>query len=202
MYPKVLVIASVSFLYFVNAKKINYLVPCALLLILAAEILYVLDFKKYFRAINIIASVYYCLNMILLWESIQKVKIRLKRIFTLQLLITMALIVYVVYSVADMVSLSVVKDRLYLNILIVLFVLFIGFCYYIYLNSRTIVSSSLMIAASCFLIVNILTILNKLYVHLDIFVVITNVLQFFGHCFLVKFFIEQHKLKPDSVEYF
>jgi len=178
------------------------LVPLALLLILVAEILYVLDFKKYFRAINIIASVYYCLNMILLWESIQKVKIRLKRIFTLQLLITMALIVYVVYSVADMVSLSVVEDRLYLNVLIVLFVSFIGFCYYIYLNSRTIVSSSLMIAASCFLIVNILGILNKLYVHLDVFVVITTVLQFFGHSFLIKFFVEQHNLKPDSVEYF
>ncbi|WP_299440506.1 hypothetical protein [uncultured Aquimarina sp.] len=202
IYSKTLVVSAVSFFYVVEVKKVNYLVLLALLLILIAEILSVIDFKGYFRVINILASFYYSLNMILLWKSLQKVKIQLKRIFTIQLVITMVLIVYVVYSVADMISVNISNDQLYLNILIVLFVLFIGFCYYIYLNSKTVVSSSLMIAASCFLIVNIVTILNKLYVYLDVFVVITNVLQLFGHYFLIKFFIEQNDLKPDSVEFF
>ncbi|MFD2561774.1 hypothetical protein [Aquimarina rubra] len=202
IYSKTLVIISVCFLYLVEVKKINYLVPIALLLVLTSEILSVIDFKGYFRPINILMSFYYTLNLVLLWKSLQKVKIQLKKVFTVQLGITMGLIIYVVYSVADMISLNIDNDQLYLNILIVLFILFIGFCYYIYLNSKTVVSSSLMIAASCFLIVNILTILNKLYIHLDIFVVITNVLQFFGHYFLIKFFIEQDNLKPDNVEFF
>ncbi|MDH7448262.1 hypothetical protein [Aquimarina sp. 2201CG14-23] len=114
----------------------------------------------------------------------------------------MSLIIYVVYSVQDMISLNINEDGLYLNVFIVLFILFIGICYYIYLNSKTVVSSSLMIAASCFLIVNIMTVLNKLYVYLDIFVVISNVLQVFGHYFLIKFFIEQKDLKPNNVEFF
>ncbi|WP_298315424.1 hypothetical protein [uncultured Aquimarina sp.] len=202
IYTKTLIVCSVSFFYVVEVEKINYLVLVALLLILSAEILSVIDFKKHFRVINILSSLYYILNMILLWKSLQKVKIQFKKIFTLQLAITMGLITYVVYSVADMISLNVNDDQVYLNILIVLFILFIGFCYYIYLNSRTVVSSSLMIAASCFLIVNILTVLNKLYVYLDIFVVITNVLQVFGHYFLIKFFIEQKDLKPNNVEFF
>ncbi|WP_378172923.1 hypothetical protein [Aquimarina sp. SS2-1] len=202
VYSKSLVIISVCVFYLVEAQKIYYLVPVALLLVLSAEILSVIDFKRYFRIITIIMSCYYILNLLLLWKSMQKVKIQLKKIFTIQLWITMGLIVYVVYSVADMISIDVNDDQLYLNILIVLFILFIGFCYYIYLNSKTVVSSSLMIAGSCFLIVNILTILNKLYIHLDIFVVITNVLQFFGHYFLIKFFIEQDNLKPDSLEFF
>jgi len=202
VHSKALVVSAVSFFYVVEVKKINYLVLLALLLVLIAEILSVIDFKGYFRMINVLASFYYLLNMILLWKSLQKVKIQLKRIFTVQLVVTMGLIIYVVYSVADMISINVSDDQLYLNILIVLFIVFIGFCYYIYLNSRTVVSSSLMIAASCFLIVNIVTILNKLYVYLDIFVVITNVLQFFGHYFLIKFFIEQNDLKPDNVEFF
>ncbi|SEM11998.1 hypothetical protein SAMN04487910_4167 [Aquimarina amphilecti] len=202
VYSKTLVIFSISFFYFVKVKRVNYLVIVALLLVLAAEVLSVIDFKKYFRIINILMSFYYCLNMMLLWKSLKKVKIQFKRIFTAQLAITMGLITYVVYSVADMISLNVGEDQLYLNILIILFIFFIGFCYYIYLNSKTVVSSSLMIAASCFLIVNILTILNKMYVYLDIFVVITNVLQLFGHYFLVKFFVEQEDLKPDDVEFF
>ncbi|WP_299251545.1 hypothetical protein [uncultured Aquimarina sp.] len=202
IYAKPLVICSVSFFYVVGVDKINYLVLVALLLILSAEILSVIGFKKYFRVINVLGSLYYILNMILLWKSMQKVKIQLKKIFTLQLAITMGLIVYVVYSVADMISLNISNDQVYLNVLIVLFIFFIGFCYYIYLNSKTVVSSSLMIAASCFLIVNILTVLNKLYVYLDVFVVITNVLQVFGHYFLIKFFIEQKDLKPNNVEFF
>ncbi len=202
IYSKTLVVCSVSFYYIVEVVRINYLVLVAMLLVLTAEILSVIDFKGYFRIINIVASIYYCLNMILLWESLQKVKIQIKKIFTLQLLITMGLIIYVVYSVADMISINVIDDQLYLNILIVFFISFIGFCYYIYLNSKTVVSSSLMIAASCFLIVNILTTLNKLYIYLDIFVVIINVLQLFGHYFLVKFFIEQKDLKPDNIEFF
>ncbi|WP_298541043.1 hypothetical protein [uncultured Aquimarina sp.] len=202
IYTKPLVVCSVSFFYVVEVERVNFLVLVALLLILSAEILSVIDFKTHFRIINILGSLYYILNMILLRKSLQKVKIQLKKIFTLQLAITMGLITYVVYSVADMISLNIDDDQVYLNIFIVLFILFIGFCYYIYLNSRTVVSSSLMIAASCFLIVNILTVLNKLYVYLDIFVVITNVLQVFGHYFLIKFFIEQEDLKPNNVEFF
>ncbi|AXT54784.1 hypothetical protein J8L88_18230 [Aquimarina sp. MMG015] len=202
VYTKTLVVISLSFFYLVAAKKIRYLVLIALMIVLISEVLSVIDFKKYFRVINVLMSFYYCFNMMLLWKSLKKVKIQLKRIFTIQLGITMSLITYVVYSVADMISLNVGDDQFYLNILIILFILFIGFCYYIYLNSKTVVSSSLMIAASCFLIVNILTILNKMYVYLDVFVVITNVLQLFGHYFLVKFFVEQEDLKPDDVEFF
>lgn len=202
VYTKTLVVFSVFLIYISRVDKIQYLVILGLLFVLTSEILAVLDFKKYFRIINILMSLYYCFNILLLRKSLKRIRIQFKKIFTIQLLITMGLITYVIYSVADMISVSILQDQLYLNVFIVLFILFIGLCYYIYLNSRTVISYSLMVAASSFLIVNIITVLNKLYIHLDVFVVFSNVLQVFGHYFLIKFFIEQNDLKPNTVEFF
>lgn len=202
VYSKTLVVSSVFFIYVTKVDKIQYLVIFGLLFVLISEILAVMDFKKYFRIINVLMSLYYCFNILLLRKSLKRIKIQFKKIFTVQLLITMGLITYVIYSVADMISGSISQDQLYLNVFIVLFILFIGLCYYIYLNSRTVISYSLMVAASSFLIVNIITVLNKLYIHLDVFVILSNVLQVFGHYFLIKFFIEQKDLKPNTIEFF
>ncbi len=202
VYTKTLVVSSVFLIYVSKVERIQYLVVLGLLFVLISEILAVIDFKKYFRIINVLMSLYYCFNILLLRKSLKRIKIQFKKIFTIQLLITMGLISYVIYSVADMISGSISEDQLYLNVFIVLFILFIGLCYYIYLNSRTVISYSLMVAASSFLIVNIITVLNKLYIHLDVFVILSNVLQVFGHYFLIKFFIEQNDLKPNTVEFF
>ncbi len=202
VYTKTLVVSSVFLIYVSKVERIQYLVILGLLFVLISEILAVIDFKKYFRIINVLMSLYYCFNILLLRKSLKRIKIQFKKIFTIQLLITMGLISYVIYSVADMISGSISEDQLYLNVFIVLFILFIGLCYYIYLNSRTVISYSLMVAASSFLIVNIITVLNKLYIHLDVFVILSNVLQVFGHYFLIKFFIEQNDLKPNTVEFF
>ncbi|MBQ4821181.1 hypothetical protein [Aquimarina sp. MMG016] len=114
----------------------------------------------------------------------------------------MTLITYVLVTVANLISPAVNEHSLVLNILVVFFAIFIGVCYYIYLNSKTVTSYSLMVAASCFLIVNIVTALHRLYVPLDVFPVITNLLQISGQFFLVKFFIEQHNLVPSGKDYF
>ncbi|KAA1247070.1 hypothetical protein [Aquimarina sp. RZ0] len=202
LYTKPLVIVSLSILYLVKTKKVQYLVLFTMLLIMIAEILTMKDFIGYFREINSILIVYYCLNMILLWKSLQTIKIQLEKVFTVQMIIAMGLIIYIIYEVADIILPSINENQLYLNLLIVCFISFIGCCYYIYLNSKTIISSSLVVAASCFFIVNIIIALNKLYIYLEIFVLISNVLQIFGQFFLIKFFIEQDDLILENDEYF
>ncbi|GAA4274644.1 hypothetical protein GCM10022258_39400 [Aquimarina gracilis] len=114
----------------------------------------------------------------------------------------MALIGYVLYSVVELIKPQIREQSSFLAMLIVSFTAFIGVCYYIYLNSKTVVSYSLMVAASCFLISNIVTALNRFYIYLDVFTVITTVVQIFGQFFLIKFFIEQHELTPNEDDYF
>ncbi len=204
VFLKPFVVISLCFLYVVKAKKINYLVLLTMLLIMISEILTMKDFSKHFVGITIFLSIHYILDIVLLFKSLQKIRIRLKKIFTAQLIITMILIIYVVLSVAELIMPipSVGENKVFLNVLIICFVLFIGCCYYIYLNSRTIVSYSLMVTASCFLISNILTALDKLYVSVEVFTIMSNLLQISGEFFLIKFFIEQHKLMPNGEDYF
>ncbi|MCK8523993.1 hypothetical protein M0D21_20620 [Aquimarina sp. D1M17] len=202
IFLKPVVLLLLSAIYILRAEHKNALVLIAMGVILVAEVLSMKDFIRYFRVLNVLLSVYYLLNIILLWKSLKKIKIRLNKVFTVQLIITMALIVYVLASVAGLILPSVYDDRMYLVILILFFTVFVCSCYYIYLNSKTVVSSSLMVAASCFLIVNIITALYKLYVFLEVFMVIGNLLQVFGQFFLVKFFIEQHKLTPNEEDFF
>ncbi|SHJ04324.1 hypothetical protein [Aquimarina spongiae] len=196
------VILTLCFIYLIKSQDKRILVLLAMLVILIAEVLTMKDFIGYFRLLNVLLSIYYLLNIILLWESLKKIKIKLNKVFTVQLLITMGLITYVLSSVAGLILPSVREDRMFLFVLILFFASFIGICYYIYLNSKTVISSSLMVAASCFLIVNIITALYKLYVFLEVFVIIANLLQVFGQFFLIKFFIEQRELTPNGEDFF
>ncbi len=202
IYFKPPVILSLCLLYFINAEHKNYLVLSSLLLVLICEILFLQDYLGNFKLLHILLSIYYCLNIILLWKSLQVVKIQFKKVLTIQLLISMTLIAYILFSVAELILPQVNDHSTVLMMLIFFFGLFIGVCYYIYLNSKTVVSYSLMVAASCFLIVNIVAALNRLYVSLEIFPIITTMLQISGQFFLVKFFIEQHKLMPNGEDYF
>ncbi len=202
IFCKPFVVLSLCFIYIVKTEKINFLVLFTMLLVMVSEILTMRDFSGYFGIIVIFLSIHYSVNMIILWKSLQKVKIKLKKIFTVQLMITMILITYVVLSVSELITPAVHEHMVFLNVLIICFVLFIGLCYYIYLNSRTVISYSLMVAASCFLISNILTALDKLYISIDVFTVMSNLLQISGEFFLIKFFLEQHKLVSNEEDYF
>ncbi len=202
IYFKPFVIITLGLLYLANTENKNYVVLTSLFLLLICEILFLQDYLGNFEILHVLLSIYYALNIGLLWKSLQLIKIKLKKIFTLQLLISMALIIYVLYSVAQLILPRVDDHHVVLIMLIFFFSLFIGVCYYIYLNSKTIISYSLMVAASCFLIVNILAALNRLYVSIEVFSIINNLLQIFGQFFLVKFFIDQHKLLPNEEDYF
>ncbi len=204
IFFKPFVVLSLCFVYIVKAKNINYLVLFTMIMVMISEIFTMKDFSKYFGILVLFLSVHYVVNMVIIWRSLQKVKISLKKIFTTQLIITMILIIYVVLSVAELIMPipSVSENKVFLNVLIICFVSFIGCCYYIYLNSRTVISYSLMVTASCFLISNILTALDKLYVSIEIFTIMSNILQISGEFFLIKFFIEQDKLEPNGNDYF
>ena len=202
IYVKPLVIVALGLLYVVNAKYKNYLVLLSLVLALICETLFFQDYVGNFVVLHILLSMYYALNVILLWKSLQLIKIRFKKIFTGQLIVLMILVAYVLYSVAELIMPQISDHSIALIVLIVFFTLFIWVCYYIYLNSRMVISYSLMIAASCFLLVNIIVALDRLYVSVEVFSIITTFLQITGQFFLIKFFMEQHELKPNEEEYF
>jgi len=202
IYFKPPVIISLGILYLVNAEHRNFGVILSLILIIICEVLFLQDYLGNFELLHILFSCYYLLNIILLWKSLKVIKIQFKKVVTLQLIVSMLLIGYVLYTVAHLILPQVNDHVVVLIVLIFFFAVFIGVCYYIYLNSKTVVGYSLMVAASCFLIVNIVTALNRLYIYLEIFPVITTVLQICGQFFLIKFFIERHKLMPNNEEYF
>jgi len=143
--------------------------------------------------INSVLALYYVLNIILLSRSLSFVKIEWNSMLIMQLFVTMALLVYILYSVISLVLPLVQDFQLYLMVLSICFALFLGVCYYIYIATRTILSAALMVAASCFLIVNVVTILNEIYMPLGIFAILTHVLQIVGQFFLIKFLMAEKK---------
>ena len=202
IFVKPFVIILLCCIYLIDNHKKNYLVPFSLLVIGVAEVFSVLDFSGYFNVLNVILTIYYIINLLILRKSLTVVKIKLKKILTGQLIISMILIGYVLYAVTNLIlPYTFFGVNIYLYILLFFFMIFIGVCFYIYLNSKTIVSSSLMVAASCFLIVNITMALNEMYINLVIFPLIINLLQIIGQFFLVKFYKDQDKLTPDG-DYF
>ena len=202
IFVKPFVIILLCYIYFIDNHKKNYLIPFSLLLIGVAEVFSVLDFSKYFNVLNIILTVYYIINLMVLRKSLIVIKIKLKKILTGQLIISMILIGYVLYAVTNLIlPYTFFGVNIYLYVLLFFFLVFIGVCFYIYLNSKTIVSSSLMVAASCFLIVNITMALNEMYINIAVFPLIINLLQIIGQFFLVKFYKDQDKLTPDG-DYF
>ncbi len=199
---KPLFIIILSYIYILNSEKVNYFVLVSMLILMITKIFVLLDFGKYFKYITILYALHYIINIFLLWESVLLVKMQVKKFFTAQLLITMILIGYVLYSATNLIIPSIVNDQVYLIVFVICFMLFISFCYYIYLNSKTVVSSSLMVAASCFLIVNTVMAVNEFYIQIQIFAIMASILQMFGEFFLIKFFTEQQHLSPYDEEYF
>ncbi|RZS92614.1 hypothetical protein EV197_2752 [Aquimarina brevivitae] len=199
IFVKPVVLVALCFFYLIRKESINYLVPLVLLIMGVAEVLSATNFEKFFKFSTLLLSINYLINLVLLRKSLLKIKIQLKKVFTGQLVITMILIIYVLYAVTSLIlPLDSQLSRIFLYLLLFCFTIFLGACFYIYLNSKTVVSSSLMVAASCFLIVNITMALNEMYIYLRIFPFIINSLQIVGQFFLIKFYIDQHKLKPNS----
>jgi len=135
IYVKPLVILSLTLLYILNAKKVNHLVVLSLPLILVCEIIFLKGYLENFVILHILLSAYYALNIAVLWKSLRRIKIKFRKVFTLQLAISMILITYVLFSVAQLILPQVSDHILVLIMLIIFFALFIGVCYYIYLNS-------------------------------------------------------------------
>lgn len=193
VYVKPFVLLMLSVIYFSTVQKKDYLFLLSIILIMMAEILSVKDFSNFFPVINGVLALYYVLNIILLSRSLSFVKIEWNSMLIMQLFVTMTLLVYILYSVISLVLPLVQDFQLYLMVLSICFTLFLGVCYYIYIATRTILSAALMVAASCFLIVNVVTILNEIYMPLGIFAILTHVLQIVGQFFLIKFLMAEKK---------
>ena len=78
------VILTLCFIYLIKSRDKRVLVLLATLVVLIAEVLTMKDFIGYFRLLNVLLSVYYLLNIILLWGSLKKIKIKLNKVFTVQ----------------------------------------------------------------------------------------------------------------------
>lgn len=200
-FTKPLTLIALMLYYVVHVDKINVVVLLSVVLILITEIFARLDFLAFFQQITFLISIYYMVISILLWKSLKKLKLTFKNVLSLQLVVTMSLILYLFYAVTKLILPKIFLYQWHLLGVIVSFTIFLGVAYYIYLNSKAEVSYAIMIAASCFLIVNILTTLNELYVYVEIFYLIIVLLQLIGQFFLIRFFITQDKLKPNSDDF-
>ncbi|TYP72277.1 hypothetical protein [Aquimarina intermedia] len=187
--------------YTIHVGKIDVFVIISILLILVTETYAHRNFLLFFEEITYLISLYYLVTTALLWKSLRKLKLTFKNVLSLQLVVTMSLILYLFYAVTNLILPKISLYQWHLLGVIISFTIFLGVSYYIYLNSKAVVSHAIMVAASCFLIVNILTTLNELYVYVEVFYLIIILLQLLGQFFLIRFFITQDQLQPNTDDF-
>ncbi len=198
LYFKPMIPLSLILLYVNSVKKINFLFPVSLLVLAITNIFVSLDFVRYYDVIAILITSYYLLCVFLSREFISKQDIKLNKLTSPPVVISIILIVYVMFSIAEL-ALPKIKDSLagVISALISM-LLFSAISFFIYLSDKYEKAIFLFVAACCTLVVNALLGINELYYYSRIFTVLINIVETLGIYFFTRFLLET---KPVNKEF-
>ncbi len=200
VYVKPIVPVSLIVLYLSLVKKINILFPISMITILITDIFIYIDFIKYYTIIAVLISIFYINCVLLLRRFISKEDVKLDRVISPPVLISVTLIGYLIYSITEL-ALPKVGDSVGAIVLIVIsLLLFSGVCFFIYVADRFEKSIFLFIATCCTLFVDALLAINELYYYSRVFTVVINIAEIVGVYFFTSFFIETKLLDTKSTK--
>jgi len=203
IYVKPIAIVAIMVLYVTSVSGNKILFPLSMIIIIANDSLVLIDFLKYFKVITILISTFYFLCILQLRKYIAREDLKTDRLLSYPALIGMALVFYLIYSIAQLTLPTL--DGLLNYVLVIIFgvLAFSTPCFIVYISDRYKNSIYLFVAASCSILVDMLLAINEFFYYDRVFTVLINMGEIIGIYFFASFFIEtQLKQMSDNKPYF
>lgn len=197
-YVKPSVVIALIFIYIKNVIKINFWYPISMLVLILSDSMIYIDFVKYFDYIAVVIIIYYAISTYLLRSYISFSDIRIKKIFSLPILISLMLIIYLIYSITNLILPNLGDSIVSFFLILIALMFFVNACFLIYMVDKYKGSYNLLITAcSCFF-VNALLVINYFYFYSRVFTVLVNFTEIIALLFFVRFLIDVKLLNFDE----
>ncbi|EZH72057.1 hypothetical protein ATO12_24270 [Aquimarina atlantica] len=200
VYVKPIVPISLIILYQRFVKKTSLLFPLSMLVIAATDVFVYLDFARYFSIIAILIALFYTLCLFLLKNFISIQEIKLNRLISPQVIVSVFLIGYLIFSITKLVLPKIINSIGSVILIVVSLLLFVTVCFFIYVANRYEKSIYLFIASCCTLFVDAFLAINELYYYSRLFTIMINIVEIAGLYFFTIFFVETKLVKKKRLE--
>ncbi|AXT50122.1 hypothetical protein D1818_04480 [Aquimarina sp. BL5] len=198
VYTKPLIPISLILIHIFNVKSISLYYVASMLVLLVNDTLIYIDFAKYFDLVAITVIIFYLLCVFLLRKYIVLTDLQVKKIVTFPIVISLALISYLIFSISELVLPSLIDSIFSFFVILIVLLIFVAACFFIYIVDKYEGNFRLFISASCCLFVNALLLINYFYFHTRVFTILINIAEIAGLYFFLRFLIEA---KPIDLEY-
>lgn len=187
----------ISIIYFQNAVLNNVLFYLGIIFSGLGETFIVIDFFAFFKGINILLIIYWWLLILLLKNSVGDIEYKIKKDYIVPLIVSSALIIYITYTILDLVKLKIEQDLIYgyfyiASLLSLLF--YVGVLYISKHNQRY---TWLLFLLISLVGANILTSIDTMFFKNALMEQLGYFMQIATHFFLLKFLIT----KDEEVSY-
>lgn len=189
IYVKPLSIISITLIYLKNSAKINPWYVISMAVVLVNDTFVYINFKSYFNIIAILITLYYSLCALLLKKYVSIKDFKIINIFSFPIIISFLLVVYLIFSITELVLPHLKNSLFYLAIILISLLFFTGLCFLIYIRDRYTDNFILFASACCCFFVNALLPINELFYYNRIFTIMLNIGEIFGIYFFMKFLI-------------
>ncbi len=189
IYIKPIAPLSLILLYVKSVKKIDPLFPLSMVVISITDIFNYIDFIKFFDLIALLISLFYILCLFLLKDFISKEDVKLSKLVSPPVIVSILFITYLIYSIVE-IAMPEVGNSLGSIVLIVTSLLsFVAVSFFIYVADRYDKSIFLFISACCTLFVDTILAINELYYYTRVFTVLINIAEIAGLYFFTIFLV-------------
>lgn len=191
------VISSIAILYIKKIDRINPWYLFSLFLMTVCDILVYTNCIKYFDIICLLTSAYFFLCSYVLKEYIPAIRFKLKMLATFPILVTTALIVYLIISISSFI-LDLVLPSLPVVITTVLsLIIYVVISYLIYVSDIYKKGINLLFVACICIFILALISINELVYYNTIFTVLINAVHILGFYIFMNFITET---KPEDIK--
>ncbi|KZS41813.1 hypothetical protein AWE51_20685 [Aquimarina aggregata] len=198
IYTKPFVQIALIVLYLTEVKRINFLFPIMMLAVLVLDVFIYIDFVKYLNLITALVLVYYLGGVLMLKQYISKEDIKVSKLVSLPVLVSVAFVSYLIYAIAEL-ALPRAKDSIGAILLIATGALVFSMANFIvYMVDRYEKSIYLFVTACCTLFIDGLLAINEMYYYAKVFTILINLVEITGLYFLTSFFIETKLIETKS----
>ena len=181
-------IIAIGFVYVKEAKKINVFFLIGLLAIIMGDLFTYSDAFRYFPYICISFAIYFLTNTLALKDYFSFKKFEIRIFFSLPLLISAVLLIYLIYSITILI-LPNLEDYLVYIFVMVYFLLFnLAISYYIYVKDLYKKGLSLLVLACVYIFLIAAVSINELIYSSRVFTILANLVHIIGFYILLYFF--------------
>lgn len=198
IYLKPLVPISLITIYYTHSSRKSLWYGISMVFITVTDVMVYIDFIGFFDHIAITVTVFYVISSYLLKDYIEISDLRINKLTSIPVLISMVLISYLVFSITSLVW-DKIEDSVVFFVLMLLSVLFlVGICFFIFMADRFQNTINIFIAGCCCLIVDALLGVNELSFYSRVFTVIINFTEIIGFYYFLKFLLDVRLYETSS----